>query len=163
MYHEKLVQKANRPLSQYSCSTKCWSNTWIKHTTGKNKPSLVSAPNFRVTDQSSVKYHNFENCNFYKDLYGERARLICHTKPYNNRNFQIDGASRYFGVWLWQLVHFLILVCSFQWCVLFVCLAKLYRSCPVHDKGLSGTVKSMSMFMLIWCSSRIWIMSAMPE
>ena len=35
-------------------------------------------------------------------------------------------ASRYFGVWLWQLVHLLILVCSFQWCVLFLCLAKLY-------------------------------------
>ena len=77
-----------------------WSNTWIKHTTGKNKPSLVSAPIFRVTDQSTTKCHHFENCNFYKDLYGERARLICHTKPYNNRNFQIDGASRYFGVWL---------------------------------------------------------------
>ena len=23
VYHEKLVQKANRPLSRYSCSTKC--------------------------------------------------------------------------------------------------------------------------------------------
>ena len=22
-------------------------------------------------------------------------QLICHTKPYNNHNFQIDGASRY--------------------------------------------------------------------
>ena len=54
----------------------------------------------------------------------------------NNRNFQIDGASRYFGVWVWQLVHLLILVFSFQWCVLFLCLAKLYRSCPIRDKGL---------------------------
>ena len=42
---------------------------------GKNKPSSVSAPIFRVTDQSTVKCHHFENCNFYKDLYGERARL----------------------------------------------------------------------------------------
>ena len=25
---------------------------------------------------------------------------------------------------------------SFQWCVLFLCLAKLYRSCPSHDKDL---------------------------
>ena len=24
------------------------------------------------------------------------VQLICHTKPYNNRNFQIDGTSRYF-------------------------------------------------------------------
>ena len=29
---------------------------------------------------------------------GMPVQLICHTKPYNNRNFQIDGASRYFGV-----------------------------------------------------------------
>ena len=33
--------------------------TQIKHTTGKNKPSLVSAPIFRVTDQSTVKCHQF--------------------------------------------------------------------------------------------------------
>ena len=50
---------------------------------------------------------------FVKVLYGEQARLavqlICHTKPYNNRNFQIDGASRYFGVCL-------------------LCLAKVYGS-----------------------------------
>ena len=64
------------------------------------------------------------------------TQLICHTKPYNNRNFHIDGTSRYFGVWLWQLVHLLILVCSFQWSVLFLYLAKLYRSCPIRDKSL---------------------------
>ena len=109
----------NRPLSRYSCSAKVWLNTWIKHTTGKNKPSLVSAPIFRVTDQSNVKCHHFENCTCYKVLYGERARLapiqlICHTKPYNNHNFQIEGALQYFGVWRSQLVHLLILVCSFQ-------------------------------------------------
>ena len=67
---------------------------------------------------------------------GLPVQLICHTKPYNNRNFQIDGASRYFGVWVWQLVHLLILVCSFQWCVLFLCLARLCGSCPICDKGL---------------------------
>ena len=44
----------NRPLSRYSCSAKVWSNTWIKHTAGKNKPRLVSAPIFRVTDQSTM-------------------------------------------------------------------------------------------------------------
>ena len=26
------------------------------------------------------------------------VQLICHTKPYNNCNFQIDGASQHFGV-----------------------------------------------------------------
>ena len=65
----------NRPLSRCSCSAKVWSNTWLKHTTRKNKPSLVSAPIFRVTHQSTVKCHHFENCNLYKDLYGERVRL----------------------------------------------------------------------------------------
>ena len=75
----------------------------IKHTNKthhwKDKPSLVSAPIFRLTDQSTVKCHHFENCKyFYKELYGERARLVSHTKPYNDRNFKIDRASRYFGV-----------------------------------------------------------------
>ena len=60
-----------RPLSRYSCSARVWSNTQIKHTTGKNKPSLVSALIFRVTDQSTVKCHHFENCKFYRVLYGE--------------------------------------------------------------------------------------------
>ena len=64
------------------------------------------------------------------------VQLICHTKPYNNRNFQSDGASQYFGIWVWKMVHLLILVWSFQWRVLFLCLAKLYRSCPIRDKGL---------------------------
>ena len=59
-----------------------------------------------------------------------------HLKLYNNRNFQIDGASRCFGIWVWQLVHLLILVCSFQRCVLFLCLAKLCRSRSIRDKGL---------------------------
>ena len=132
----------NRPLSWYSCSAKVWSNTCIKHTTGKNKPSLVSAPIFRVTDQSTVKCHRFENCIFFIRicmLNGQvlPVQLICHTKPYNNLIFQIDGSSRYFSVWVWQLVHLLILVCSFHWCVL----ASLYNSCPIRDKGLYVEIK----------------------
>ena len=39
--------------------------------------------------------------------------------------FQNDGTSRYFGLQLWELVHLLNLVCSFQGCVLFMCLIKL--------------------------------------
>ena len=46
------------------------------------------------------------------------VQLIC-----NNRNFQIDGASRYLVYDSNWLVHLLILVCSFRWCVLFLCLA----------------------------------------
>ena len=33
--------------------------------------------------------------------------------------------ARYFGLWLWKLVHSLNLVCSFQWCVLFMYFIKL--------------------------------------
>ena len=42
---------------------------------------------------------------------------IHHTNPYKSYHFQNDGTSRYFGLWLWKLVHLLNLVCSFQWCV----------------------------------------------
>ena len=28
-----------------------------------------------------------------------------HTKPYKKDNFQNDGTSRYFGLWLWKLVY----------------------------------------------------------
>ena len=73
---------------------------------------------------------------------GLPAQLICHIKPHNNRNFQIDGTSRYFGVWVWQLVYLLMLLFSFQWCVLFLCLVRLYSSCPSRDKGLSPEAKA---------------------
>ena len=133
----RLTGKSWGPLSWYSCSAKVWSNTWIKHTTGKNEPRLVSAPIFRVRDQSTIILKIVIFIRFCMvNRQGVPVHFICHTKPYNNRNFQIDGGSQYFGVWVWQLVHLLILVCSFQWCVLFLCLTKLYRSCPIHDKGL---------------------------
>ena len=61
----------------HGTAAKDWPNTKIKHTTGKNKSSLVSAPIFRVTDQSTVKCHHFENCHFYEVLYGEWASLAC--------------------------------------------------------------------------------------
>ena len=66
---------SDRLLSRYSCSAKVRANTYqIKHTKGKNKLRLVGAPIFRVTEESTVKCHHFESCNFYKVLYGERAR-----------------------------------------------------------------------------------------
>ena len=43
------------------------------------------------------------------------------------------------------LVHLLILVCSFQWCVLLLCPAKLYRSCPIRDKCLIFTQKDVDL------------------
>ena len=45
---------------------------------------------------------------------------------------------------VYESVHLLILVCSFQWCVLFLCLAKLYRSCPIRDKGLLNSSAHIS-------------------
>ena len=36
-----------------------------------------------------------------------QALSVHHTNPYTNYNFQNDGNSRYFGLWLWKLVHLL--------------------------------------------------------
>ena len=64
-------------------------------------------------------------------------RLPVHrTEPYINGHFQNDGASRYFGGWLWQLVHFLILFCSFHWRVLCLCLIKTLVEHLYCDEGL---------------------------
>ena len=124
-YDEKDFVK-NSPLSRYSCSAKVWPNTWIKYTTGKNKPSLVSAPIFRVTDQSTVKCHHFENWGFV--WWTGKA---CPFSSSAIQNLIIITIFKLMAlhntlVYLWQLVHLLILVCSFQWWVLFLCLAKLY-------------------------------------
>ena len=74
--------------------------------------------------------------------------LVCHAEPYKNYNVQIDGASQHFGVRLTILVHLLFLVCFFfiQWCV-FVCVFLLYRSCPIHDKGLFQSLCSILVFI----------------
>ena len=150
----KLNRNANRPLSWYRCSTKVWPNTKTKHTTGKSQPKLVSGPVGRLIHQSSAKRRHFGNLNFCKVMYGERASLarqfVCHTKPYKNYNFQIDGASRYFGLWLRKLVHALILVCSSS--VSFLCLAtKHYRSCSVRDKSLLGSLFSSARPVDLYC------------
>ena len=48
------------------------------------------------------------------------------------------------------IVHLLILVCSFQWCVSFLCLVKVYRSCDRPTKEclwatkVQGAVKSVN-------------------
>ena len=58
------------------------------------------------------------------------ALPVHQTNPYKNYNCQNhDGTLRYIGLWLWKLVHFILnFVCSFQWCVLFMCLIKLWQS-----------------------------------
>ena len=49
-----------------------------------------------------------------------QALLIHHTNPCKNYNFQNDGTSRYFGLWLWRWVYLLNLVCSFQCVFIYV-------------------------------------------
>ena len=44
--------------------------TKTKHTTGKSKPKLVRGPVVRGIHQSIAKRHQFENCYYYKVLYG---------------------------------------------------------------------------------------------
>ena len=127
---QQYLTAVKRPLSRYSCSSKVWRNIKTKHTTGKSKPKLVSGPIVRVIHQSVVKRWHFGNFNFYKVLY-----VVCHTEPYKKYNFQIDGASQYFGVWLTigPLTNFGFL---FPVVCYIVCLAKLYRSCPIRDIDL---------------------------
>ena len=95
-------------------STNVWSNTNIIHANEKNKTKLVSGPIFShpPKHRRALSFSKFE---FYKV-----CKCLAHS-PHRtfikNYNFQIDGISQFFGVWVWQLVHLLILVCSFQWCV----------------------------------------------
>ena len=49
---------------------KVWPDTKTKHTTGKSKSKLVSGPIVRLIHQNIAKRHQFENCDFYKVLYG---------------------------------------------------------------------------------------------
>ena len=61
---------------------------------------------------------------------------VRNTEPYKNCNFENDGASRYFGVCLWHLVHLLTLACSFQWYVLFLCFDQTLVQHLHRDEGL---------------------------
>ena len=70
------------------------------------------------------------------DKLNGQGLAVSHTEPYKNWNFQNDGVSRYFGGWLWQLVHLLILFCSFHWCVLCLCLIKTLVEHLYCDKDL---------------------------
>ena len=78
--------------------------------------------------QINVECHHFKNCNYYRVLYG----LASSAQLDKNRNFQNDGASWYFGLWLWELVHLPALSSGI---FIFVFGTKLYRSCHIRDKG----------------------------
>ena len=142
-------------LSEYRCSTIVWSNTNIKHANEKNKTKLGSGPIFRVVHQSLAKCRHFGNFNFYKVLYGEWQALpihfVCHPKPHKNYNFQIDGAPWYFDVWLWQLVHLLIFLCSFQWCVFFLCVW------PSFIGAVLSVIKVYFVYFSFYCAADVFV------
>ena len=108
-----------RPLSRMTASIKLGP----KHKNKIPRERLVSRPILRVKDQNTAKHHHFK-----KVLHGRWAEwaslAVHHTKPYKNCNFQNDSTSQCFGLWLCKSVHLLNLVCSFQWCVLFMRLVK---------------------------------------
>ena len=43
-----------------------------------------------------------------------------------------DGALQHFGWWIWKLVHFLILFCSFHWCVWCLCCDQTLVACVIQ-------------------------------
>ena len=143
-------------LSQYRRSTEVWSNTNITRQLYEHnkisKCTEFSESSTKVLWSAVIfKVKIFIRFCIVNGQY-EQALPICHTEHYKNYDFQIDGTLWYFGVWVWQLVHVLILVCSFQWCVLFLCLVKLYRSCPIPDKGLLWHIK-VAMMPMIGCNN----------
>ena len=75
---------------------------------------------------------------------GLPVHLICHTKPYNNHNFKLMALRN--RLWcisltIGPLTNFGLL---FLLVVLFLCMAKLYRSCPIRDKGLLICTKGVN-------------------
>ena len=79
------------------------------------------------------------------------ALLVQFILPYRTlQKLQFSNWWRFAILWsqLRKLVHVLILVCSFQWCVLFLCLAKFYRSCSVRHEGL--------LQVLFWVLAVLW-------
>ena len=110
---------ASLDLSHSIDSTKVWSDTNIKYANEKNKTKLVTGPIFTESHTKVSRSAVILEMSILIRLCMANAQalpvqFVCHTKPYKNYNFQIDGTSRYFGVWLWHLVHLLSLVCSFQ-------------------------------------------------
>ena len=70
-----------------------------KNTTEKNKPSLVSPPILKVTDQSTVKCHHLENCIYS----GREARVskwarffFSFLSSFWGRAFEIAQCSTYY-------------------------------------------------------------------
>ena len=96
-------------------------------------PIFISGMIFKQFSESSTKVSRapsfFTTCSV--------CLPFCHTSPYKNFNFQIDSASRCSR----QLVYVLILVCSFQWCVLFLC-------GHIGDKGLFPISLSHSSYLI---------------
>ena len=108
------------------------------------------------------------------DELNRQALPIHHTNPYKNYNFQNEGTSRYFGLWLRKLVHLLNLVCSIQWCFIHgfdqTLAEQLFR-----DKGLWNKLFVYQSFMRTWsiynlstsmwcdCFANVFIWTSQPH
>ena len=87
----------------YDSSDKAWPDTEIKHTTGKSKPKLVSGPilseSYTKVSRSAINLKIVVFIRFcMADKLNGQGLPVRHTEPCENRNFQNDSASRYFGV-----------------------------------------------------------------
>ena len=130
-------------------SYKAWPDTKTKHTTGKSKPKLVSGPIVRLIHQSIAKRHQFEIVVFIRfSIANGQGLPLRHTEPNEKWNFENDGASRYFGGWLWELVHLLILFCLACWMFVFDQTLVEHLS---YDKGLLLSCLCSLLFV-----SRLW-------
>ena len=79
-----------------------------------------------------AKFTNFYQCFLWQMRSVNGQGLPVHpTTPYRNHNFKNDGAWRYFGLWLWELVRWPALSSGL---FIFVFEVKLYRSCHICDK-----------------------------
>ena len=58
-------------IRKYGSAYEAWTDKIQQQTTGKSKPKLVSGPIVsKLIHQSIAKRHQFENCDYYKLLYG---------------------------------------------------------------------------------------------
>ena len=77
-----------------------------------------------------------------------QALTVHRTNPYKNYNFQNDGTSRFFGLWLWKLVHLLNFIHVFDQTLA----EQLYR-----DKGLFGWTRVTPTRQHAWQLNLAWL------
>ena len=99
-------------ISDSQCALEWFSASWsFRAILWKPVISLCSSSYTKVS-RSAINLKIARFC--MADELNGQALPVHHTKPYKNYNFQNDGTSWYFGLWLWKLVYLLDVVCSFQ-------------------------------------------------